>query len=172
MNQNDERDETLIHSLKKQIIRYRNEADREEEAKLYACKALLESWRELYMMDMDEGMLETMIWKFFENPPQKLNFKIPVESEIFGLRTIIKDYTNLKGRTHKAHFTHSDKYLGSVLKYGKEPISYKGYFALNKTNFSIDLSRLINAKLFRDIFVPNRIDFEDTSQEDYKVGNE
>jgi hypothetical protein len=34
----------------------------------------------------------------------------------------IKDYTNSRGKTHKAHFSPSGKYLGPVSKKGNEPI--------------------------------------------------
>jgi len=36
--------------------------------------------------------------------------------------SIIKDYTNKKGKTHQAHFSPSGKYLGPVSKKGTEPI--------------------------------------------------
>jgi hypothetical protein len=36
--------------------------------------------------------------------------------------SIIKDYTNKKGKTHQAHFSPSGKYLGPVSKKGTEPM--------------------------------------------------
>jgi hypothetical protein len=35
--------------------------------------------------------------------------------------SIIKDYTNIRGKTHKAHFSPSGKYLGPVSKRGDKP---------------------------------------------------
>jgi hypothetical protein len=63
-----------------------------------------------------------------------------MDSSVFGITTIIKDYTNKKDITFKAHFTINGKFLK---KAGDEkPISYIGNFRVCKAVFKIDMDKL------------------------------
>ena len=75
------------------------------------------------------------IWRYAE--ATKAFVRIENSSHI-GIYTYIGDYTNKKGVTSKAHYTQHDNYIGSVAKLGKKPISYAGYFKVNKTYFKIN----------------------------------
>lgn len=84
--------------------------------------------------------LEAKIWDFMLNGPARFSKK--VSSSHFGLKTIIKDYTNKKGETKPAHFTHRGWYVGSTRQLGSEPVVYEGNFEINKNNFQICYDRL------------------------------
>ncbi len=84
--------------------------------------------------------LEAKIWDFMLNGPARFSKK--VSSSHFGLKTIIKDYTNKKGQSKPAHFTHRGWYFGSTKQLGSEPVVYEGNFEINKNNFQICYDRL------------------------------
>jgi hypothetical protein len=51
--------------------------------------------------------------------------------------SIIKEYTNKKGKTHLAHFSHYDKYLGSVKSKGETPIPADYWIIPDRENFTL-----------------------------------
>jgi len=87
-----------------------------------------------------ESTLEDKIWAFMESGPATWSKK--VNSSHFGLKTILKDYTNGKGQTKPAHFTQRGYYFGSTKQLGDQPVFYEGNFEINKKNFKIIFQRL------------------------------
>jgi hypothetical protein len=139
-------DASIEIALKSQIKRQVYKKEWEEEKGLHTRDCLIEMWKEYQdcfcilapETHRWETTLEEQIWKYV----QKYSFSIKMNSSHFGLKTIIKDYTNAKGQTKPAHFTQKGCYYGSIKQLGIEPVFYDGYFELNKTNFKISLDRL------------------------------
>lgn len=94
-----------------------------------------------------ESMQKMFILMCADHDPQRLFDMLdampvwkPMDSSVFGITTIIKDYTNKKGITFKAHFTINGKFLK---KAGDDkPISYIGNFRVCKALFQIDMDKL------------------------------
>jgi hypothetical protein len=64
-----------------------------------------------------------------------------MDSSIFGITSVIGDYTNKKGITFKAHFTVNGKFIKKVGK-DPNPIPYMGCFKVCKDFFKIDMDKL------------------------------
>ena len=96
-----------------------------------------------------ESTLEDKIWAFMESGPATWSKK--VNSSHFGLKTILKDYTNGKGQTKPAHFTQRGYYCGSTKQLGDQPVFYDGNFEINKKNFKISFDRLCELKRDKDV---------------------
>lgn len=64
-----------------------------------------------------------------------------MDSSVFGITSIINDYTNKKGETFKAHFTINGKFIKKVGN-DTSPISYIGNFRVCKALFQIDTDEL------------------------------
>jgi hypothetical protein len=87
-----------------------------------------------------------------------------MDSSIFGITSVIKDYTNKKGDTFKVHFTINGKYIKK--SNGDKPISYMGYFKVSKKAFNIDMKKLEQFKLYEtlndedyaELFIPKDTD--------------
>ena len=73
-----------------------------------------------------------------------------MDSSVFGITSVIKDYTNKKGITFKAHYTINGKFLKKVNskfqtsdgQNSSEPMSYIGNFRVCKKLFQIDMDKL------------------------------
>ncbi len=143
-------DANMEIGLKSQIKRQVYKKEWEMEKGLHARDCLIEMWKEYQdcfcILATDarrwETTLEEQIWKYVE----KYSFSIKINSSHFGLKTIIKDYTNAKGETKPAHYTQRGWYYGSIKQLGSEPVFYEGNFEINKTNFKISLDRLCELK--------------------------
>jgi hypothetical protein len=83
-----------------------------------------------------------------------------MDSSIFGITSVIGDYTNKKGDTFKAHFTINGKFIKKV---GKEPnpIPYMGYFKITKSTFNIDKDKLEEIVELYDSVHDDEIDYTD-----------
>lgn len=73
--------------------------------------------------------IETFIMSS-RNKKNVIQFK---DTSKVGVLSHIKDYTNKKGDTFKAHFTIYDKYLGKCSVMGDLPCGYKGNVPFNET---------------------------------------
>jgi len=144
--------------LKRQIIKLKNLLSRQEEVACHSYSHLLIAWRSMRTNGVSISDMRKIIWEFIDNQPIK--YGKSVDSKIFGIFTIIKDYTNKRGKTHKAHYTEAGKYMGPVSKLGEIPISYKRTFGVTRDYFQIDFSKLMSpeTKKLYDIFEP--IEFE------------
>jgi len=85
---------------------------------------------------------DQQIWDFLESDrfPWKLKYK-QVESYQIGVLSVIKPYTNLKGKTFDAHFKKckyaGNQYIGPVSSLGAKPISYTTYDMITKDRYMI-----------------------------------
>ena len=120
-------------ALKYQIKRQSNMKKQAVEERDSEHSFLREAWAMLALQNEDK--VTHAIWRYAE--ATKAFVRIENSSHI-GIYTYIGDYTNKKGVTSKAHYTQHDNYIGSVAKLGKKPISYAGYFKVNKTYFKIN----------------------------------
>jgi hypothetical protein len=146
----------LVVGLKKAVVSYRTQMENEEEAKCYAVGALLNSWKMIYSLGMTT-QLEEMIWNYVDGkktPYEAMIYKT-IDSSLIGKKSIIADYTNKKGKTHRAHYSHfvgNQCYLGSTSKLGEEPISFKTKLRITKDKFTIDIDRLPEVSLISELF--------------------
>ena len=53
---------------------------------------------------------------------------VSCNSKVVGVKSHIGPYTNKKGKTHMAHYTFYNHYLGPCTELGNEPIYYDGRF--------------------------------------------
>jgi hypothetical protein len=113
------------------------------------------AYQDSFMVKMViEGKMNCIeLRKYLMEHPLTIN--VYVESKCLGLTTVIKEYTNKNGVTSLAHFSHHDKYLGSVKAMGNKPISYKGYFSFKKYGHLLKYMYNKEAKLLSDFFFGN-----------------
>jgi hypothetical protein len=92
-----------------------------------------------------DSMTKLFILMCADHDPSRLFDMLPVwktmDSGVFGITSIIKDYTNKKGITFKAHFTIHDKFLRKATE-NEKPISYIGNFRVCKEAFQIDMDKM------------------------------
>jgi hypothetical protein len=139
-----QKDVQLIIKLKKEVKR-QGGIKRNAETELELTRNnLIKSWKKRYnsICDIEDYMdLEEEIWQYLlqqRRPSRQIN------SQKLGIVSIIGEYTNKKGITSKAHFTMHGRYLGSVAKFGTEPIFYDGWFPVDRDNWYINLSYFNN----------------------------
>ena len=93
-------------------------------------------WKARYNVVCDSAMdyitKEKYIWRFADEIC--LNAK--------GLcYSTIKDYTNKKGITQKAHHTWFGKWCGSIKNLGDKPVIITCFIPVNSTNFTFDKTK-------------------------------
>jgi hypothetical protein len=96
---------------------------------------------------------EEDIWEFIQNA--KWNTFVKVDSAKLGILTTLEPYTNKKGETKPAHFTHNGNYIGSIKQLGDKPVSYEGHFRITKEHFEVYMPE--NPKRATDFFRPKEI---------------
>ena len=143
-------DASMEIGLKSQINRQAGLKRWEAEKGAHTIDCMVEMWKEYHGCYNSlasyghhkrwSSILEEKIWDFMLNGPARFSKK--VSSSHFGLKTIIKDYTNKKGQSKPAHFTQRGCYFGSTKQLGSEPVVYEGNFEINKNNFQICYDRL------------------------------
>jgi hypothetical protein len=138
--------EVLVNSLKGQVSRQVGLKEWESSCKDHTKEALLKSWK---YVPVDK--VEELIWDYLENAPFTMWKKC--NSEAFGIKSTIGEYTNKKGEISKAHFTQNGKYIDSVKKLGEEPIYYEGNFRIKKDKFRIDLTVLPTCENITQLFI-------------------
>lgn len=76
------------------------------------------------------------------------------DSEKIGVLSTIKNYTNKKGKSHKAHFSVYGTYLEKCKKEGEPPKSYKGNFLYKtyKAQFDALRNERTTFDKFEDLF--------------------
>ena len=81
-------------------------------------------------------------------------FFLSCDSEKIGVLSTIKNYTNKKGKSHKAHFSVYGTYLEKCKKEGEQPKSYKGNFLYKtyKTQFDALRNERTTFDKFEDLF--------------------
>ena len=116
---------------------YQVRCRKEAEADLVrAHQVCVKSWKMLYNAGI-RTELENMIWTYVESG----QFYKSTSTKLIGIKSIISQYTNKKGKSHMAHFTVNGCYLGPVSKLGEEPTYYQGNIHITKEHFVIDLSQ-------------------------------
>lgn len=156
--------ENVVIGLKTEIARQSSKRQSAEEAKDFYLKLAMSQsvkyWKAIFE-DTEEEELAKKVWKFLDKMnSQRMPLYIPVDnSKDCGIYTSIKNYTNKQNKTHAAHFTVNNHYLGSVKKLGTKPISYSGNIPVTPNYFAVDLSRLDHVKgdmydTFQLLFVP------------------
>jgi hypothetical protein len=149
-------DENLVVALKSEILKRGYSIRAQEDAKFYAVEALLNSWKTIYTLGMRD-QLEEIIWNYVDTdrmPVEAMIYK-KINSSSIGKKSIIADYTNKNGKTHKAHYSHrihKNCYLGSVSKLGNEPISFEMCERITRDVFRIHIDRLPNVKFISELF--------------------
>ena len=122
----------------------------------YNEQSIFASWKAMYARNQF-AELRKLIWAHVENSPQL--FYKECNSGDLGLYTTIAPYTNKQGKIHQAHFTVNGKYYGPVSKLGETPVSYEGYFKIEKSRFEIQLCQLNNLQNeIEMLFVPKTMD--------------
>jgi hypothetical protein len=148
-----------------------NAKDAEEEGKIYACRALLQSWKLLYSFGA-KTELEELIWNYFKDGmPETCKIYEDCDSKLIGVKSIIADYKNKSGKVHKAHYKYraiKKCYLGPVSKLGNEPIYFKTYTAINKKYFTLHINRLPNVKYISELFELNTL-MEEEEEEEFEL---
>jgi hypothetical protein len=149
---------SLIVGLKTQVVRQGNlKREAEKDVDLHQ-QFILKLWRE----GIPVRTLETSIWDYVES-----SGGIWYKGKMEKYKSIIAPYTNQKGDVSQAHYTIHNKYLGSVKKLGEKPISYVGYFEVNKDEFDIDMDMVLNeenhliAKCFKEKISINTVVYGD-----------
>jgi len=100
-------------------MRFRAEADVGEMNRLFVRMCV--EFKPDRLFDLTETM---WVWKY-------------LPSSAFGVTSVVKDYTNKKGVTFKAHFTHNGKFLRKASDDGRG-IVYNGNFRVMKGAFDLD----------------------------------
>ena len=90
--------------------------------------------RLIYCMDDDEEYVISLAWDYVD---EQKSFMWKGKSDVVGEYSVIKDYTNKKGQTFKAHFTQYGTYLSRAKD--NTPISYEGYFRVTKDKFTLEI---------------------------------
>lgn len=185
----------LVVGLKKNVARFRNDANYYKCGVDYAEYNLLNSWKMIYNAGIRDE-LKTMIWTYVDktdgittsfegvlNPklvktPDACRVQKKGSSKLIGKKTIIADYTNKKGKTHQAHYSyqvHNGCYLGPVSKLGNKPIYFDIKIDVEKSNAIIHLDRLLNVDKISDLFELTPViknDPEEEEFEDYEIEEE
>lgn len=132
--------------LKKQINRQVGYREREEDKNAILTEMLLESWKN----NTDFDTVESLAWDYVGKFPtwQKHN------SEIFDLKTVIKEVENKKGEKVLYHYTHNNGFVGTVKKLGTEPVFYDGWFRITFEAFEFNKFKLRSAEKIADLFEP------------------
>jgi len=158
----------LVAGLKKNVVRFRNDASYYKKGLDYAEYNLLNSWKMLYNAGL-RTEVETMIWTYVDkndghreslnadkvNTPDACRVEKKGSSKLIGRKTIIADYTNKKGKTHKAHYSyqvHNGCYLGPISKLGNEPIYFDVMVEVKKSNARLYINRLLKVDKISDLF--------------------
>ncbi len=130
---------SLEIGLKNQINRQVGLKRYEQNKAHHNLKHLLDAWKYMLKISNISNIIE-MIWEYVDTAPDK--FWKPLNSEVFGIYTTIGEYRNKKGDIILGHFTDNNKYIGSVKTLGNKPISYNGYFKIEKHRFYLNVKKL------------------------------
>ena len=158
----------LVVGLKKNVVKFKNHADYNKTGLNYAEYNLLKSWKMLYNAGL-RTEVETMIWTYVDktdglieclNPerlktPDACRVEKKGSSKLIGRKSIIADYTNKKGKTHKAHYSyqvHNNCYIGRVSELGNEPIYFTITTDITKSNGRLNINKLATAEKISDLF--------------------
>ena len=142
--------ESKEYALKSQIARQSALKNYEKEVGSHTLNCLVEMWKE-YANDTicrvsEENRarycltLREEIWKYVEQNPAELWGRM--NSELFGLKTTIAEYTNKKGVKSLAHYTANGYYYGTIKALGETPVHYEGNFRITQEHFAICFDRL------------------------------
>ena len=150
------KDEQLEIGLKTEIKRQAGLKRFEQSSGQCALKHLIIAWQQIYKASktFNDATLTDLIWNYMETSPTKYWKK--VNTQLFGITSIIDIYENKVGQRSLSHFTENKHYLGSVKSLGDKPIYYDGNFMITKERFTISLLQLTNIKNIEDLFIPIR----------------
>lgn len=120
---------------------------------LEAC--LVKAWAKAAPFPSEAEALayEEDIWEYILNA--KWNTFVKVDSAKLGIFTTLEPYTNKKGETKPAHFTHNGSYIGSTKQLGDKPVSYTGNFKITPEHFEVYTPE--NPKRAADFFRPKEL---------------
>lgn len=156
-NANANNNVNVVVGLKTEVKRQVGFKHYEENVGNYNQKCMVDAWKCLYAVGVREE-LKYLIWEHISTEYGKVWFQC-MSAEV-GAMSVIKPYTNEKGKTHQAHFSANDKYIGSVSKLGDKPISYEGNFLIHKNTFRLNIDALPDLVVFNGqplihhLFVP------------------
>jgi len=131
----------MEQGLKQQIIRQRTF---KEHAQQNLCTLLHENTK----LALAGVLKEEHVWPIV----LKLGlWREGIQSSSVGVFTTIKDYTNKKGKTFKAHFSENGYFLEKCKSENEQPRSYEGNFPITKERFRFQLNP--DAKMLQHFFV-------------------
>jgi hypothetical protein len=141
-------DQTII-GLKTQVSRQVGLKQWEENAGNFNQRHLVNAWKLAFVTGLTDELTE-MIWDYILSSPSQTWNKL--NSSVFGIYSIIEEYTNKKGYKSLAHFTENKTYLGAVKTMGDKPVCYEGNFRVTRERFSLNLSKLLDIKPFNGVY--------------------
>jgi hypothetical protein len=147
-----QQNEQLTIGLKTQVKRQVGLKKWETQQKERTIKHLIKSWLKLDNCAPTTDYAKDLIWDYIDNDGSRVFKKI--QSKDIGIFTYIDDYTKKNGEIIKVHYSADGNYIGTVKKLGNEPISYLGWFIVNKKRFKIDLNQSCEYSTIADLFVP------------------
>lgn len=139
----------IERALKTEISRQVGQKNWESKVGIYHQCQMVECWKELYKYAPDT--LPNKIWVYAYENPEGIWWK--GDSSLIGELTKIVPYTDKKGITKPAHFTHNNYYVGSVKALGALPTSYTGNFRIDNIKFNLDLTKLPDLIHFNDVYL-------------------
>jgi len=135
--------ESKEYGLKSQIARQSGLKNYEKEIGNHTLNCLVYMWKthlRVVCEEEQEQELKENIWKYVEENPAELWGRM--NSELFGIKTTIHEYTNQKGVKSLAHYTANGYYCGTVKQLGDTPVHYEGNFRITQEHFAICFGRL------------------------------
>jgi len=128
--------------LKKEIKRQVGFKNYEAKVGDYNKLCMIRAWQTMHAYGLNNHALSNQIWDYVSDPLGH-TYK-HLASDSLGYKTVIKDYVSKKtGKVLAlAHYTVHGSYLGSGKDMGDEPVSYEGYFLINKNDFVLELDKL------------------------------
>jgi len=144
----------IIVGLKTEVSRQVGFKNWEADCKDYSISCLIKSWKSCPADKVGE-----LAWEYVDNAPFSVWKKC--KSDLFGVYSKIGEYENKKGVKSQAHYTHNDKYLGSVKALGDKPVGYEGNFQIKRDKFVYDPNALTTCNNVAQLFAPKPLPVED-----------
>ena len=133
-------------NLKCEIIRQVGLKNDEAEDNTKLTRMLLESWKCI----TDHELVECLAWDYVDE------FWIwkKCDSALLGIKTIVREEVNAKGKKVLYHYTVNGKYFGSARNLGNQPLSYEGNFRITQKDFDFNHFKIKTARCIADLFEP------------------
>ena len=135
--------DNIERGLKTEISRQVGIKNYQADVAQFNQNCLVNAWYMSYAIGGVRDELKEQIWEYVGLTMGQIWWY--GKSNRMGVFTSIDDYVSKKAKitkTTKAHYTHNNKYYGSVKTYGTAPVAYDGHFRITRSQFNIDLSIL------------------------------